>query len=147
MHVGMSGIAVGATAIAAVACGSLSASEPPGPSPTLPPVPAQAAASIHAPLTLPPNADGDPPCPAADAWGREPSGTGILVTHWSDNTARVTVLVRTKVGRDQAQRAQLGPGELRLFEFPDIDEAAVSEVLIMTDTRRCYVSADPATLG
>ena len=38
-------------------------------------------------------------------------------------------------------------GELRLFEFPDIDQAAVSEVLIMTNTRRCYVSADPAALG
>jgi hypothetical protein len=147
VHVGISAIAVGATAIATVACDSLSGSQPSSPSPTLPPVPAQAVMSIHAPVTLPPNADGDPPCPAADAWGREPSGAGILVTHWSDDTARVTVLVRTKVGRDQAQRAHLGPGELRLFEFPEIDEAAVSEVLIMTDTRRCYVSADPAALG
>jgi hypothetical protein len=34
-----------------------------------------------------------------------------------------------------------------LFEFPDIDQAAVAEVLIMTNTRRCYVTADPAALG
>jgi hypothetical protein len=57
------------------------------------------------------------------------------------------VLVRTKSGSDRAQRALLKPGELRLFEFPDIDQAAVSEVLVMSNTRRCYVSADPAALG
>jgi len=57
------------------------------------------------------------------------------------------VLVRTRVGSDQAQRDLLAPGELRLFEFPDIDQATVSEVLIMTNTRRCYVPADPAALG
>jgi hypothetical protein len=147
VHAGMFAIAIGATAIAMVACDSLSPGEPAEPAPTSLPAPAHAAASIDAPVALPPNADGDPPCPAADAWGREPSGAGILVTHWSDDSARVTVLVRTKVGRDQAQRAALNAGELRLFEFPDIEESAVSEVLIMTDTRRCYVSADPAALG
>jgi hypothetical protein len=96
---------------------------------------------------MPPNADGDPRCPVADAWGKDPLGAGIVVTHWSDDTAPVTVLVRTAAGSDQAQRALLGPGELRLFEFPDIDQAAVSEVLIMTNTRRCYVTADPAAVG
>jgi hypothetical protein len=58
----------------------------------------------------------------------------------------VTVLVRTKAGNDRSQRALLTPAELRLFEFPDIDQAAVAEVLVMTNTRRCYVSADPAAL-
>jgi hypothetical protein len=96
---------------------------------------------------MPPNADGDPPCPAADAWGKDPLGAGIVVTHLSDDTAPVTVLVRTAAGSDQAQQALLDPGELRLFEFPDIDRAAVSEVLIMTNTRRCYVTADPAAVG
>jgi len=147
VHVGISAIVVGAAAAAAVACGSPSASEPADLVRTVVPVPAPAAASIRAPAALPPNADGDPPCPVADAWGRDPFGGGILVTHWSDDTAPVTVLVRTTVGSDQAQRALLSPGELRLFEFPDIDQAAVSEVLIMTNTRRCYVSADPAALG
>ena len=85
--------------------------------------------------------------PAADAWGKNPFGSGIVVTHWTDDTAPVTVLVRTRTGTDQAQRAMLGPGELRLFEFPGVDKSAVSEVLMMTNTRRCYVTADPAALG
>jgi hypothetical protein len=112
--------------------------------------PSTAAAAIKAganTAALPPNADGDPPCPASDAWGTNPFGAGIVVTHTSDDTEPVTVLVRTATGSDRAQRALLGPSELRLFEFTDIDQAAVSEVLIMTNTRRCYVTADPAALG
>ena len=115
--------------------------------PTAEPAPTPAAALIHARVALPPNADGDPQCPNGDAWGKDPFSAGILVTHWSDDTAPVTVLVRTRGGSDQAQRALLSPGELRLFEFPGIDPVAVSEVLIMTNTRRCYVMADPAALG
>jgi hypothetical protein len=145
VHVGMSAIVVGAAAAATVACGSRPVSETADLMHTFEPAPA--AAPIASPVALPPNADGDPSCPAADAWGKDPFGVGILVTHWSDDTAPVTVLVRTRAGSDQAQRAQLGPGELRLFEFPDIDQAAVAEVLIMTNTRRCYVTADPAALG
>jgi hypothetical protein len=138
---------IGAAAAATVACGPRSATEAAGLMHTLEPAPAPAVAPIGSPVALPPNADGDPGCPTADAWGRDPFGAGILVTHWSDDTAPVTVLVRTKAGTDQAQRALLGPGELRLFEFPDVDQAAVSEVIIMTNTRRCYVRADPAALG
>jgi hypothetical protein len=146
VHVGISAFVVGAAAAATVACGARSASGPTDLVHTFEPAPAPAA-SIGSPVALPPNADGDPPCPVTDAWGRDPFGAGILVTHWSDDTASVTVLVRTRAGSDQAQQALLGPGELRLFEFPDIDQAAVSEVLIMTSTRRCYVRADPAALG
>jgi hypothetical protein len=145
VHVGLSAIVVGAAAATTVACGSQPVSEPANFTHTFEPTPA--AAPIGSPVALPPNADGDPRCPVADAWGKDPLGAGILVTHWSDDTAPVTVLVRTRAGSDQAQRALLGPGELRLFEFPDIDQAAVSEVLIMTNTRRCYVTADPAALG
>jgi hypothetical protein len=147
VHGWISGLLVGAAAAATVACGSRFTSEPANLVRPVEPTPAPAAASIRTAAAMPPNADGDPQCPSGDAWGKDPFGTGILVTHWSDDTAPVTVLVRTKVGSDQAQRALLGPGELRLFEFPDIDEAAVSEVLIMTNTRRCYVMADPAALG
>jgi hypothetical protein len=143
----MSAIVVGVAAAATVACGSPSTDAPAELVHTFEPAPAPVAAPIASPVALPPNADGDPPCPAPDAWGKDAFGAGILVTHWSDDTAPVIVLVRTKVGTDQAQRAVLGPGELRLFEFPDIDQAAVSEVLIMTNTRRCYVTADPAALG
>jgi hypothetical protein len=151
VHVGMSAIVVGSAAVATVACGPALTNAPTdAPAElvrTFEPAQAPIAAPIGSTVALPPNADGDPACPAADAWGKDPFGTGILVTHWSDDTAPVIVLVRTKVGTDQAQRAVLDPGELRLFEFPDIDHAAVSEVLIMTNTRRCYVRADPAALG
>jgi hypothetical protein len=151
VHVGVPFVIVGAAVAATVACGPRSATEPVESMHTYAPVAAPAAAAIGAPAVapavLPPNADGDPPCPVADAWGRDPFGAGIVVTHWTDDTAPVTVLVRTTSGSDEAQRAMLGPGELRLFEFPDIEVSAVSEVLIMTNTRRCYVSADPAALG
>jgi hypothetical protein len=146
VHVGICAIVIGAAAAATVACGSRSATEPALPH-TFEPATAPAVAPIASPVALPPNADGDPACPNADAWGKDPLGAGILVTHLSDDTAPVTVLVRTKAGTDEAQRALLGPGELRLFEFPDIDHAAVAEVMIMTNTRRCYVNADPAALG
>jgi hypothetical protein len=145
VHVGMSAMVVGAAVAATVACGPRSASEPAHLVRTLEPAPS--AAPVASPVAMPPNADGDPPCPAADAWGKDPLGAGIVVTHLSDDTAPVTVLVRTAAGSDQAQQALLDPGELRLFEFPDIDRAAVSEVLIMTNTRRCYVTADPAAVG
>jgi len=145
VYVWISAIVVGSAAAATVACGPRP--EPTDSVRTLEPAAATAVASIRSPVALPPNADGNPRCPDADAWGKDPFGAGILVTHWSDDTAPVTVLVRTRVGSDQAQRALLAPGELRLFEFPDIDQAAVSEVLIMTNTRRCYVPADPAALG
>jgi hypothetical protein len=95
----------------------------------------------------PPNAEGDPPCPVSHAWGKAPSGVGILVSYWSDDTSSVTVLVRTTTGIDRSQRASLGPDELRLFEFPDIDKTTVREVLIMTNTRRCFATPDPAALG
>jgi hypothetical protein len=147
VRVWISAIGVGAAAAATLACGPQSDSEPTEPVHTIAPAPAPAAASIRAAGALPPNADGDPACAVADAWGRDPFGTGILVTHWGDDTSPVTVLVRTRGGSDQAQRALVDRGELRLFEFPDIDPTAVSEVLIMTNTRRCYVSADPAALG
>jgi hypothetical protein len=145
VDVGLSVVTIGAVVIATVACGPQSAPQPARPMPTVAPAPT--AAAIRASIALPPNVDGDPPCPVADAWGNDPFGAGVLVTHLSDDTAPVTVLVRTKTGTDQAQRATLSPGELRLFEFPGIDRSAVSEVLIMTNTRRCYVSADPAALG
>jgi hypothetical protein len=146
VHVGICAL-VGAAAAVTVACGVPRSTEPAAPAPAFESTPASVVAAVRAPAVLPPNASGDPPCPVADAWGKDPFGAGILVTHWSDDTAPVTVLVRTKAGSDQSQRALLSPGELRLFEFPDIDQAVVAEVMIMTNTRRCFVSADPAALG
>jgi len=93
VYVWISAIVVGATAAATVACGPRP--EPTDTVRTLEPAPATAVASIRSPVALPPNADGNPRCPDADAWGKDPFGAGILVTHWSDDTAPVTVLVRT----------------------------------------------------
>lgn len=150
MYTGMPVIVVAAAAAATVvACGSSIAPDRVASSPITGPPPTAAVAIKAGTNTaaLPPNADGDPPCPVTDAWGTNPFGAGILVTHLSDDTEPVTVLVRTATGSDRAQRAVLGPSEVRLFEFADIDQAAVSEVLIMTNTRRCYATADPAALG
>jgi hypothetical protein len=147
VYTGMSAIVVAAAAAATVvACGP---TDTVGVSSTFSSAPPTAAVAIKAgadTAALPPNADGDPPCPVSDAWGMNPFGAGIVVTHSSDDTEPVTILVRTATGSDRAQRAVLGAGELRLFEFADIDQAAVSEVLIMTNTRRCYATADPAAV-
>ena len=98
-------------------------------------------------LGVPPNADGDPACPSTLAWGRQPEGGGVLVTVLVDDATAVTVLVRTSTGVDVADRATLDRGDLRLFEFPRIDAAAVREVLIMTNTQRCFAVADPLTFN
>ena len=151
MYTGISAVVVAAAAVATVvACGPKTATDRVDVANTVASAPPTAAVAIKAgadTAALPPNADGNPPCPVSDAWGTNPFGAGILVTHTSDDTEPVTVLVRTATGSDRAQRALLGPSELRLFEFTDIDQAAVSEVLIMTKTRRCYVTADPAARG
>jgi hypothetical protein len=102
-------------------------------------------ASVAASHGVPPNADGDPACPPSLAWGRHPGGAGILVTVLAEHTTAVTVLVRTSTGADIADRAALDRGDLRLFEFPRIDPTAVREVLIMTNTQRCFAVADPLT--
>jgi hypothetical protein len=151
VHTEMSAIAVAAAAAATVvACASQTAPDPIDMANKIDAGPPAAAAVAKAgvnTVALPPNADGDPPCPVSDAWGTNPFGTGVVVTHLSDDNEPVTVLVRTATGSDRAQRTMLAPGELRLFEFADIERAAVSEVLIMTNTRRCYATADPAALG
>jgi hypothetical protein len=151
VYTGMSAIAVAAAAAATVvACASQTAPNGIDMARTVDPGPPAAAAVARTganTVALPPNADGDPPCPVSDAWGTNPFGPGIVVTYLSDDTEPVTVLVRTQTGSDRAQHTSLGPGELRLFEFADVDQASVSEVLIMTNTRRCYASADPAARG
>jgi hypothetical protein len=102
-------------------------------------------ASVAANHGVPPNADGDPACPPSLAWGRHPGGGGVLVTVLADDATAVTVLVRTRTGADIADRETLDRGDLHLFEFPRIDAAAVREVLIMTNTQRCFAVADPLT--
>ncbi|HUO39346.1 MAG TPA: hypothetical protein VMU34_16580 [Mycobacterium sp.] len=92
----------------------------------------------------PPDADGNPACPAADSWGAGQSG--IAVSYWAHGADFVTVLVRTTRGPDVARSVSVEPGQaLQLFEFPDADPTAVREVLIITNERRCYASVDPGT--
>ena len=90
--------------------------------------------------------DGNPACPTSDAWGKDPTESGILVTVWSDHAEIVTVLVRSKSGVDRAQMKSIDPQKrFQFFEFPDVDHDAVTEVLILSNTRRCYSTMDPAT--
>ncbi|WP_142386867.1 hypothetical protein [Mycobacterium hubeiense] len=105
-----------------------------------------AARPTPAEVLLPPDREGNPACPPTDAWGRDVSDGGTLVTVWSDHADVVTVLVRTKSGVDRAKTERIGPHDgLRLFEFPDVAAETVSGVLILTNTRRCYSMMDPAT--
>jgi hypothetical protein len=145
VHVEVPAMTVAVVAAGLVmACGQPSSDSPASAVSVASPRAATAVGSVAAPI---PNEQGDPACPGFIAWGRDPRGAGVLVTYWSDGTAPVTVLVRTTTGNDVAQRALLRPEELRLFEFPEIDHAAVREVLVMTNTRRCFAVADPATFG
>jgi hypothetical protein len=117
----------------------VAATDPAGP----PPAAAPPSQSATVPLT---DSDGNPACPATDAWGKDPSGKGVLVTVWSDRADFVTVLVRTTSGSDRAVSQSIGPNDrLRLFEFPDVDSTAVAKVLVMTNFRRCFSMMDPAT--
>ncbi|BCI53220.1 hypothetical protein NIIDNTM18_24980 [Mycolicibacterium litorale] len=160
MDIGKAAVAVAVTALSVSACGYRMGAYQPDPGPTGQPtenrtVPASVgdhrepvlrhhatAAADHA---VPPNADGDPACPPSQAWGKQPEGSGVLVTVWAHDATAVTVLVRTASGVDIADRAVLDRDDIRLFEFPKIDATAVREVLIMTNTQRCFAIADQTT--
>jgi hypothetical protein len=93
----------------------------------------------------PPDADGNPACPAVDEWGASGGHTGIVVSYWGHGADYVTVLVRTTRGPDVARSIAIQPRQaLQLFEFSDIEPAVVDEVLIITNDTRCYATADPA---
>lgn len=157
MDIGKAAVAVAVTALSVSACGYRLGASVPDPGPVREHVVATQVASVPEPELqhhattaaaghdLPPNAAGDPACPPSQAWGRQPEGSGVLVTVWSHDPAAVTVLVRTASGTDVADRAVLGRDDLRLFEFPKIDPTVVREVLIMTSTQRCFAIADPVT--
>jgi hypothetical protein len=164
VDIGKAAVAVAATAVAVSGCGyRLGAYQPEAESTVQTVEPRTVAASVAARpeepavrhnasiaanhAAVPPNADGDPACPPSQAWGREPEGLGVLVTVWAEDSTAVTVLVRTQGGVDIAERAVLDGNDIRLFEFPKIDATAVREVLIMTNTQRCFAVADPSTFN
>ncbi len=96
----------------------------------------------------PPDTEGNPACPDFDSWGASGGHTGIVVAYWAHGADYVTVLVRTNEGPDVARSVDVEPGEaLQLFNFPDTESAAVNEVLIITNDKRCYATRDPAMRG
>jgi hypothetical protein len=104
-----------------------------------------AGSSVFADAASPPDADGNPACPAFDSWGKASSATGIVVAYWSHGADYVTVLVRMNAGPDVARSVNVERGQaLQLFEFPDTNPMAVGEVLIITNDKRCYATLDPA---
>jgi hypothetical protein len=153
-------IAVVAAAVTVSGCGYRMGAVRPDDSSGTAPATATAAAAVRTgatapagvgtdpvPVTraLPPNAQGDPACASPLAWGRQPQGHGVLVTVWAESPSAVTVLVRTKAGVDVADRAVLERNDLQLFDFPEVGFDTVHEVLIMTNTSRCFAVADQAT--
>lgn len=161
MNIGKAALVVAATAMAVSGCGYRIGGYQAASAPSAEAAPATAVASVRsdravlpssrlnetgpAAQPIPPNAQGDPACPSSQAWGRHPDGRGVLVTFWAEEFTAVTVLVRAKTGVDVAARAVLDRGEIHLFDFPGTDPAAVREVLIMTNSQRCFAVADPAT--
>ena len=98
--------------------------------------------------SLPPDADGNPACPAFDSWGPSGGLTGIVIAYWAQRADYVTALVRTTPGPDVARSVNVAPGQgLQLFQFPDTNPAAVQQVLIITNEKRCYATRDPAFAG
>ena len=112
-----------------------------------PPSAAPTTATVRA-LLPEPQASRTPPCPASDAWGKDPLGPGIRVTIWSDHADKVPVLIRTNFGQDRARSGVIGAQDrFRMFAFPDVDHTAVVEVLILSETESCSAQLDPATAG
>ena len=96
----------------------------------------------------PPDPDGNPACPVSDAWGNDFRGNGVFVTYWGAGPDQITVLVRTTTGNDVAQSlAFAADQQMQLFDFPNVNGPSVREVLIITDSKRCFAIADPATSG
>jgi hypothetical protein len=93
----------------------------------------------------PPDAQGNPACYYADGWEPDASGTGINVWYFHEpqnmsKPDRVTVVIRQNNGPDASQVADIAPGQqVHHFEFPSIDKSAVQEVLLDSNTGRCFV--------
>jgi hypothetical protein len=90
-------------------------------------------------ITPPPDADGNPPCHAFDGWNISSAGDGISLFYWSAGPDHVTAVVRQKDGTDISQSADIDPGQqMHQFDFNGIDSTTVKEVLVMTNSVRCF---------
>lgn len=93
----------------------------------------------------PPDAEGNPACYYADGWRANESGAGIEVWYFHEpqnmsKPDKVTAVVRKKDGTNESQDANVEAGQqVHRFEFPAIDKSSVQEVLLTTNSGRCFV--------
>ncbi len=93
----------------------------------------------------PPDAQGNPACYYADGWRAFAPEAGIEVWYFHEpqNMAKpdkLTAMVRRKDGTTESQDADIAPGQqAHRFEFPDVTESSVDEVLLTSSTGRCFV--------
>lgn len=152
---------VAATMACVVACGSHTHAAGPSPAKASPsiaqstlratPVPSAAPTTTPQCIGLsicrppPPDAEGYPPCYYADGWRTDGSGAGIEVWYFHDPQApakpdKITAQVRRKDGTNQSQDADIDAGQqVHRFEFPDIEQSSVGEVLLTSSAGRCFV--------
>ncbi|MCW2689589.1 MAG: hypothetical protein JWR37_4479 [Mycobacterium sp.] len=98
--------------------------------------------------TPPADADGNPACVAVDGWEISSTGAGISVFYWSTGPDHVVAMVRKRGGTDVSQSADIEAGQLmNQFDFKDIDPMSVDEVLIMTNTVRCFAMPGPGVVS
>jgi hypothetical protein len=93
----------------------------------------------------PPDAEGNPQCYYSDGWQANSAGAGIEIWYFHEpqnlsKPDKVTAVVRKKDGTNESQDANIEAGQqTHRFEFPAIDKSAVQEVLLTTNTGRCFV--------
>ena len=138
-----------------------------GPSSTAPPAAASTAVSRVAPTNAtalattptsspdcvglsicappPPDAEGNPACFYSDGWQATASGGGIEVWYFHEpqnlsTPDKLTVVVRKKDGTSESQDANIEAGQqTHRFEFPTINKSVVQEVLLNSNSGRCFV--------
>ncbi|GBG37398.1 hypothetical protein NJB14197_00660 [Mycobacterium montefiorense] len=93
----------------------------------------------------PPDAEGNPACFYSDGWQANSGGAGIEIWYFHEpqnlsKPDKVTAIVRKKDGTNESQDAAIDAGQqTHRFEFPTIDKASVQEVLLATNSGRCFV--------
>jgi hypothetical protein len=93
----------------------------------------------------PPDAEGNPACYYADGWRATESGAGIEVWYFHEpqnmsKPDKITAVVRKRDGTNESQDADIETGQqVHRFEFPAIDKSSVQEVLLTTNSGRCFV--------
>ncbi len=93
----------------------------------------------------PPDAEGNPACFYSDGWQANSAGAGIEIWYFHEpqnlsKPDKVTAIVRKKDGTNESQDVAIEAGQqTHRFEFPTIDKSSVQEVLLATNSGRCFV--------